>query len=359
MVMSTTSDAILFEILEVLREIQTDLKRGTDLHEAGATGSPRQSDSEEVAEVKSENNAGESNLARYMAMKELEVSPQHLEILRLTLTNYVNNYAVTAAGCKAYLDEMVSKSKAIKTINNNLTIVGGYCQYKMGTNPAKGLKLKGKVKPQDQRSAFTKQEVDEVLDGLLAPEDTSSSLFGRRWIPVLMAFSGARPEEVAQLRCGDVKRVTELGEESTTGSYWVFDFRSVGEGQRHKTDSSRRLVPVHQRLWQLGFDTLLNRPVDAMLFPELNLGASGRLAEAPSRYFNGTWLRMVKRITDSKKTLYSLRHSFATELKHKGVDDVTISELLGHTVTGETSRYAKSHRVDALDAAINRLDIKL
>jgi len=85
------------------------------------------------------------------------------------------------------------------------------------------------------------------------------------------------------------------------------------------------------------------------LFPELSPGASGRLAEAPSRWFNETWLRKVKGITDPKLVLYSIRHSVATQLKHAGVEESMIAQILGHANPSMTTgRYGKEFPVEAM-----------
>jgi integrase len=72
--------------------------------------------------------------------------------------------------------------------------------------------------------------------------------------------------------------------------------------------------------------------------------------------------RVVKGLIDThledteKKTLYSLRHSFASELIQRGVRVEVVSELLGHAHKGMTlSRYAKGFSVEQLYDAVSRL----
>ena len=60
---------------------------------------------------------------------------------------------------------------------------------------------------------------------------------------------------------------------------------------------------------------------------------------------------------DSRKVLYSLRHSFATELKARGVEPLMITELMGHSRGNMTfSRYAGNYPVKTLKEAIETLD---
>jgi site-specific recombinase XerD len=53
-------------------------------------------------------------------------------------------------------------------------------------------------------------------------------------------------------------------------------------------------------------------------------------------------------------TPHKLRHTFATQLIHKGVDVRTVQELLGHADLGTTARYLHSDVRTKL-AAVGRL----
>ena len=216
-------------------------------------------------------------------------------------------------------------------MNNHLAIFAAFLAWCVGKgyaddNVARGLKLPNKTRASRRRKSFTDQEIEQVF-GYLEAENPPRS--ARYWLPLIMLYTGARPEEVAQLRVVDVREV-EMAESNTLVT--CFDFFGDGEGQRIKNDASRRLVPVHVALWQHGLAQLLDtRGGHASerdrLFPALQCGANGRFAEAPSRWFNETWLRDRKGICDPKKVLYSLRHTVATKLKHGGVSEAMISEM--------------------------------
>ena len=102
-----------------------------------------------------------------------------------------------------------------------------------------------------------------------------------------------------------------------------------------KTHSSYRLIPVHSAIEDAAEDLLL----DAI---SLKPGYATRHA--------------TDTLKNDRKSLYSLRHSFATELASKGVETGVIAELLGHTHSGMTlSRYVKGFGVDVLSDAVNKL----
>jgi len=59
-----------------------------------------------------------------------------------------------------------------------------------------------------------------------------------------MLFSGARPNEIAQLLVTDLKR--------TPKGTWYLDLDDE-DGKALKTETSRRRVPLHPELIRLGF----------------------------------------------------------------------------------------------------------
>lgn len=108
-----------------------------------------------------------------------------------------------------------------------------------------------------------------------------------------------------------------------------------------KTSSSYRKIPIHK-----------------LLLPHLDMIEK-------FTYKHLLWLaRKVKKkisltINDSEnKSLYSLRHSFATELISKNVNPAIVSELMGHSQKSLTlSIYTKQFPLKVLQNAINLLEL--
>ena len=111
-----------------------------------------------------------------------------------------------------------------------------------------------------------------------------------------------------------------------------FDLRDTSI--KLKTKSSYRLIPVHHSI----------------------TNAKTALADLKSlklEYIAKQFSRTLK-----SGTLYSLRHSFATNLASQGVEPHLISELMGHKQETMTlSRYVKSFPVKILKNAINTLNL--
>ncbi len=67
------------------------------------------------------------------------------------------------------------------------------------------------------------------------------------WIPLIALHTGARINEICQLDPKDIKQVDGI---------WVFDIMSSETGdinKRVKRESSKRIIPVHHRILELGF----------------------------------------------------------------------------------------------------------
>jgi integrase len=244
---------------------------------------------------------------------------------------------------KAYVQGL---GRSTTTVNRYLTLLGGFMRWAhfagyRQDNPVEGQKLRKRNghSAQNERAQFTQEELETVFS--VAFTEATSRRPAWFWLPVIMRYSGLRPEEAAQLRGKDIHKVDGA---------LCFDLR--GAHLVIKSDAGRRLVPVHGALVE-GLFTLAFPAGDERIFPELNPGHNGRLAEAPSRWFNRTWLRQRCGIKDQRKVLYSLRHTVASTLKAAGQEEALIAELLGHTHPNLTyGRYGKAYPVDRLQQAV-------
>lgn len=120
---------------------------------------------------------------------------------------------------------------------------------------------------------------------------------------------------------------------SSVDGILCFDLRHTTEAL--KNTNSYRLIPVHS----------------AIQDPEQSLKAINSL--------NPSYLsrQASKSLGGGKKTLYSLRHSFATVLASKGVQVGIVSELMGHSHKSITlNRYTKGYPIEVLYKEINKLN---
>jgi len=142
----------------------------------------------------------------------------------------------------------------------------------------------------------------------------------------VLRYSGMRLSELYKLKIEQIEGV------------FVFDL--TDKSIKLKTKSSYRIIPIHSKILAkvlLHYDTAITS-----ITPD-NLSKS---------------VNKILRNQD-KKSLYSLRHTFTTELIHKGADSNIVSELLGHSLSSQggmtLSRYSKGYTVKQLQEVIELL----
>ena len=119
-----------------------------------------------------------------------------------------------------------------------------------------------------------------------------------------------------------------------------------------KALSSRRIVPIHDTLIDLGFiefiELLKKRHTNRKrLFQELKL-SEGSYIRNVSRFFNRRYLTKLGLKTE-RKTFHSLRHTVIDHLKQQGIDVSFINELVGHSSGNiDLDRYGKGYNSDIL-----------
>lgn len=107
------------------------------------------------------------------------------------------------------------------------------------------------------------------------------------WFPLLAVFSGARLEELAQLKTSDIKTCPDTGI-----IYMMIDNQGVagdGKAKRTKNLNSVRPIPIHSTLLDIGFMAFVAQrqkdKSDQSLF-KLKRNKQGRLAKGLSNWFS-------------------------------------------------------------------------
>ncbi len=216
------------------------------------------------------------------------------------------------------------KAVTAVTVNNRLRKLSAFLNWCKANgyiqdNPLTGLKMMtGSAK--EARLSFEQHDLTALLD-LDALKTEARKHPWRYWIPLLGRFTGARLEELCQLRTDD------FVEQQGTQCIRIDD---SSEGKNLKNASSRRMLPIHPSLIELG----LLRHVESAratgahrLFPELE-PVRGKLGHAPSKWFGR--YKAKRGIDDSKKTFHSFRHTLIDDLRDAGVQDSLIKRIVGH-----------------------------
>lgn len=144
-----------------------------------------------------------------------------------------------------------------------------------------------------------------------------------RWVPRILAYTGCRLGEAVQLTTADFRQVQGV---------WVVDINDDTAAKRLKTPSSRRLVPVHPRLVELGLlDHVATRPAGFLWPEQVRVAASPARSNVDKIQKRLAYAFRKAGISDPRKTAaHSFRHTVSQRLKSLRVEDYVIAELLGH-----------------------------
>lgn len=131
--------------------------------------------------------------------------------------------------------------------------------------------------------------------------------------PAVVLYGGLRLEEAAKLRRENLRQ--------EAGMYVLDINRKAG---RLKTKNANRLVPVHSAILEPLLKQAQGVPATANLWG-LSPSASGTFSAALSRRLNKRLDRAVPE--NDQLVTYSLRHAFATKVRHAGASESVLDEL--------------------------------
>ena len=250
----------------------------------------------------------------------------------------------------------------ITTINKHLgylssfmmwCVNNGYCDM----NPFIGMKIKQKKSARDEGDRYSEKELKVIFSkqNYLHYTNVETGRYANYWVPLIAVFTGMRVNEIASLYLDNVRQIGG----NHRGKRWCIDVleETNRPNKRLKNLSSRRIVPIHDTILELGFIDYLNLikkvPVGennlerTRVFEELTY-QDGTYARSVSRFWNYRYLPLLG-LKTPKTGFHSLRHTVIDHLKQKGVEPHFINELVGHS-QGNISldRYGKGYNPDIL-----------
>jgi integrase len=163
-----------------------------------------------------------------------------------------------------------------------------------------------------KRGAFNIAQVQRILDFSLKCEDPA-----KKWIPLLMAYSGMRNGEIQRLTKSDVRCC------QVTNVWYILITDS-------KTIASSREVPIAQALLDLGFLSFRNSLDEGRIFSVSEKWLT--------RYYSG----VLKRVCDLPSvalrggalSVYSFRHTVTSLIRSAGANIAMTSAIMGHSTEG-------------------------
>jgi integrase len=276
---------------------------------------------------------------------------------------------ITALDMTEFVHAMKERGLAVETINERLSKIRAIFKIACGkhvlaVNPAAdtlGFKESGAKKRRKKRLPFDRNDLQQIFGSeVFIKHKRSQGQAGEAsyWIPLLMFYTGARPEEVAGLALCDLRQDAQHGwyfsivDKPSDEDDDLFDENIPASHRRIlKNAQSVRQVPVAPQLIELGllrYVEWLRAKGDTVLFPTLQRDWHEKLSGAFSKFF-GRYKHAIG-IDNKRKVLYSFRHTMKDLLEAANVPSKYLQRLLGHA-TGDgaiTDGYGSDLPIDLL-----------
>ncbi|MDX3910890.1 MAG: integrase [Sphingobium sp.] len=206
---------------------------------------------------------------------------------------------------------------------------------RIALDPATGIKVRGAKRQRLRDPGFNEQEALTILKATLeAPEGrlAAGNVLARRWVPWLCAYSGARVNELTQLRKQDV--IQEDG-------VWAINITPEAGGTK---SGQARKVPLHSHIIAQGFLKVVEQAADGPLFydPEAHRGGS----EGNPQYKKvgerlAKWVRGLGVDDPNVQPNHGWRHRFKTVARGAKMDPEAREVIPGHAPSTEGQAYGR------------------
>ncbi|WP_157222302.1 hypothetical protein [Novosphingobium sp. AP12] len=283
----------------------------------------------------------------------------------MTLPNLAKRYAgredvrrITEKTQEAYilaLNARWNNAQSEGTIPKALTSPFSDRQFRRGTS---GNTEKG-YSPDELKAYFA---MPVFIEGVRPKGGKGEAVY---WLPLIAMFTGARPEEVAQLLVSDIHQ-------HEWDSRWVIKFTDEGlhpvKGQQSlKTEgqeSGRRAFPLPQPLLDLGlldYLAFLKGEGELALFPLLRRKGKRRGIYASF----GEWMcdyvydQGVFRRGSGRQPVRGFRHTWSTAARSSGIYREAMEYIQGHKAQGGGSANEGYGDRDGLGDQVDRLQFKV
>ena len=213
------------------------------------------------------------------------------------------------------LPEIGDKTMSTTTVKRYLRVFKEfltYAQRKGYVSAALNVQIEIPVKDSRQSyDRFTKAELLKIFNPEYYPYPEDENFAYRYYIPLMALYSGARLNELCQLYCDDIKKENNI--------YYMI-FTDERPDQHLKNKVSKRIVPIHPKIIEMGFlDYLLSvkSKRKQRVFYQLTYAQYNHYADKMSKWF-GRYLESIG-ISGKRKVFHSFRHTVKPELRDANV----------------------------------------
>jgi len=297
-----------------------------------------------------------------MALIDIEDVKRVRDALASLPPNYLKMSANKSANAQQAISANVSgASLSVKTQDKYFTMFKQVLIWSANEGfldkvPGANVKVAGlkKIIPGEQRDPYSPDQLMKIIKSPLYIGHKSADCRykpgtlvvrdGYFWVPLIALHSGMRLGEILQLMKSDVKEENGI---------WYFDVNK-GEGKSLKTASSKRRVPIHRSLIDLGLVYHVKQGQQSgRIFPEIKIGADGY----HSHDFSKWWGRFAGHVgfKSPRTAFHSFRHNFLDALRAAETPEYINKALAGHSDSSVHSQYGGGAMLSQLKTAIDKV----
>ena len=241
------------------------------------------------------------------------------------------------------------KAQSLVTVNNRLVAMTSLMEWGIkndfynGKNPFSGLTIKNAKMNANKRPPFSTQQLQTLFS---CPIYTGRAVTKdyKYWIPYIGLYTGMRLNEICQLLVEDIMCIDGV---------WIINIDD-NDHKKLKTVSSRRKVPIHKRLIDLGLLAYVKEQASPRLFNSLPRSGHGSYSYKFSKEF--TIILKSVGLKEQGLCFHSFRHTFIDGLRNAGVEKSIAMKLVGHHSSNDIHNgYGYGHSLKVLQEHINKL----
>lgn len=259
---------------------------------------------------------------------------------------------VTTATMYEWVKALLAKPLSVKSVRDgympavSLILGDAVARGLIPSNPAQGLKIRGPKVAKLRSRSLTDEEAQTILRASLGPHPKTLSeghALARRWIPWVCAYTGARVNEITQLRAMDIRQ---------EGGVWIIHI--TPEAGSVKTYAARK-VPIHSNLIEQGFHKLGRAGDPTPLFYDPKAYRGGNDGNPHHKKVGERLAQWVRSLgIEGVQPNHGWRHRFKTVARSVRMDSEARDAIQGHAPQTEGQAYGE-WPLDALRAEVEKL----
>jgi integrase len=267
--------------------------------------------------------------------------------------------AITRADVLTFKTKLVAEGQSAANIKMKLSRLRTTLQWAfdndyVSSNVAAGVRIRDTAAARNKRQEFDLASLNTIFSSPVyadAYRPTQARGEAAYWLPLLALFTGARMEELGQLRPSDIGlRSYPDADGVERSAHFIRITEDTSAGLSLKNANSERDVPLHSELVRLGFLAYVESVTaqgHARLFYQLKANIYGTYTAKWGEWF-GNYKRSVCAIIDGRMTFHSFRHTFKHYARHVGMVEGIQRQIMGHSSGDVADDYGSGYSLHQL-----------